>query len=548
MLSVVGLILFAQYWTSSAWVLLSLFPGWFLLGFCAGEESKETLENGMTDWITGIAIPLTLGLIAFGVFQTSSAWPLIFAIVALAGAAFGYRGAMEENMKAEMAISPQLTGTTDLSPLRKAWNEWWAGRNQWLTKVVQNILGLAFVLSFFLFISFSTRSTVLYPTPGGPGVRASFVSFGTPSPWFELSQNAGGTTGPGVQWRILWYSSANVVMLLGLLAYWISFQIEKAKPDFKPSRFSSPTAVFSMVGAVAVLCIILGHFPLLLPEWKQKLTGASQTSLQSAIAADDVDRVKQWLSPGTPINQRDTSGRTPLEHAIIAGRERIVAFLVLRGADPLQRDAQGKTPLMLAIENNQALVVRMLLDMETLSHDKDFQFRISRIDSDLKPDTDFSVMRFDAGLATADPDGVTPDMIAAALGHTSIFQMIAMQRLCDDFDSMGRSWISHAIENRREAFLVEVFDAVNSQIPQLPPNHNSGSRITPELLAHADASGRLPLAHARELGFIAVAERIEAFCRLTIEKCDRDLAASPDYAHYNNKTRAMCLKALGESQ
>ena len=76
----------------------------------------------------------------------------------------------------------------------------------------------------------------------------------------------------------------------------------------------------------------------------------------------------------------------------------------------------------------------------------------------------------------------------------------------------------------------------------------SGSRITPELLAHADASGRLPLAHARELGFSAVAERIEAFCRLTIEKCDRDLAASPDYADYNNKTRAMCLKALGESQ
>ncbi len=172
---------------------------------------------------------------------------------------------------------------------------------------------------------------------------------------------------------------------------------------------------------------------------------------------------------------------------------------------------------------------------------------MTRIDSDLKPYADFSVMRFDSGIDAADQDGVTPDMKAAALGHTAIFQLIAMLRLCDDFDTMGRSWISHAIEDHREAFLVEIFDGGNSQIPQQPPNQGSGSRITPELLAHADASGRLPLAYARELGLPAVAERIEAFCRTTIEKCDRDLAASPDYADYNNKTRELCLKALGES-
>ncbi len=77
----------------------------------------------------------------------------------------------------------QPVHVADLSPLRKAWNEWWAGRNLWLTKAVQNILGLTFVLSFVLFISFSTQSTVDDPTPGGPGVRATFVSFGTPSHW-----------------------------------------------------------------------------------------------------------------------------------------------------------------------------------------------------------------------------------------------------------------------------------------------------------------------------------------------------------------------------
>ncbi len=786
MLSVMGLIFFAQVWTDSAWVLCSTFPVWFGIGYLAGEESKKKTSNGAADWIAGIALPLTLGLIAYGIYQTNNAWPLVYLMAAIAGAGAGY-GAATDNDSDEItteesevatkentgsAVAPidvvdtEQRGTDNSShvsdssiavprqqeaaqsvrraeqgPLRKAWNEFWAGRNLWLTKVVQSILGLAFVLAFFLFISFSTRSTVVYPTPGGPGVRATFVSFGTPSPWFELSQNAGGTTGYGFQWRILWYSSANVVMLLGLLAYWITYQIEKAKPDFKSSRFGSPTAVTLMVGAVAVLCILVGHLPLLMPEWKQTLVGdartplliavekgngeevqsllndgadpnqqlqkglnsplwwavangdseifealitaqasvnfknefgvtplmlasacgdislvgallsegaqvnaqdtvtidtfsvsartgeipwpgqrltplmlaansgyrdvvemllqagadaslrnaagqaaaemalsrnyrdvhhqilgsmrpaiekppgdinaevqpATEASLHAAIAADDVDRVKQWLNLGSPINQRDATGRTPLELAIIAGRERIVAFLVLKGADTLQRDAQGKTPLLLAIENQQAPVVRMLLDMERLSYDKEFQFRMTRIDSDLKPDADFSVMRFDSGIDTADSDGVTPDMKAAALGHSSIFQMIAMQHLCDDFDTMGRSWISHAIENRREAFLVEMFDGVNSQIPQLPPNHGSGSRITPELLAHADASARLPLAYARELGLTAVAEQIEKFCRLTIEKCDRDLAASPDYADYNNKTRELCLKAMKPS-
>jgi len=209
------------------------------------------------------------------------------------------------------------------------------------------------------------------------------------------------------------------------------------------------------------------------------LQPATETSLHAAIADDDVDRVKKCLSQGVPVNWRDSTGRTPLELSIIAGRERIVAFLVLRGADTLKCDAQGRIPLILAIENGKAPVVRMLLDMEQVSYDRAIQFRMTRIDSDLMPETDFSVIRFDVGLDTADQDGVTPYMKAAALGHTGIFQMIALQHVCDGFDAKGRSWISHAIENRREALLVEVFDEVNSQIPQPPPNHGSGSRITP---------------------------------------------------------------------
>ncbi|MBC7965989.1 MAG: ankyrin repeat domain-containing protein [Fuerstia sp.] len=394
LLSVMGLILFAQVWTDSAWVLCSLFMVWFGIGFVEGEDSKKKTLNGAADWIAGIALPLTLGLIAYGIYQTNNAWPLVYLMAVIAGAGAGYSASTEDDSdektsdetevaakdSAITAAAPieladtEQRGTdklphvpeTDvviqrpastappvhgakLSPLRKAWNEFWAGRHLWLTKAVQNVLGLAFVLSFFLFISFSTRSTIVYPTPGGPGVRATFVSFGTPSPWFEFSQNAGGTTGYGFQWRILWYSSAIVVMLLGLLAYWISFQIEKAKPDFKPSRFSSPTAVFSMVGAVAVLCIILGHLPLLMPEWKQKLTGDPRPALLIATENGNAEEVKSLLKQGADPNQQLPEGlNSPLWWAVANGDSEIFEALITAQASVDFKNDVGVTPLMLA--------------------------------------------------------------------------------------------------------------------------------------------------------------------------------------------------------
>jgi len=267
------------------------------------------------------------------------------------------RGTDESPQASETIVAVQRRAGTalpvraaKLSTLRKAWNEWWAGRHLWLTKAVQNILRLAFVLSFVLFISFSTQSTVVYPTPGGSGVRATFVSFGTPSPWFELSQNAGGITGHEFQWKILWYSSANVVMLLGLLAYWISFQIEKAKPDFKPHRFGSPTAVFSMVGAVAVLCIILGHFPLLLPEWKQKLTGNPRTPLVIAAENGNAENVKSLLTHGAdPIQQLPQGFNSPLWWAFANGDSEIIDTLIAAQADVDFENSDGVTPLMVMV-------------------------------------------------------------------------------------------------------------------------------------------------------------------------------------------------------
>ena len=95
LLSVMGLILFAQVWTDSVWVLCSLFVVWSWLGYGAGDETTKKTLNGAADWIAGIALPLTLGLIAYGIFQTNSAWPLVYLFAVIGGAGSGYGTATE---------------------------------------------------------------------------------------------------------------------------------------------------------------------------------------------------------------------------------------------------------------------------------------------------------------------------------------------------------------------------------------------------------------------------------------------------------------------
>ena len=103
LLSVMGLILFAQAWTDSVWVLCSLFVVWFGIGYAEGDESKKKTLNGAADWIAGISVPLTMGLIGYAVFQTNSAEPLFYLIAVICGAGVGYSTATEDEEADEEA-------------------------------------------------------------------------------------------------------------------------------------------------------------------------------------------------------------------------------------------------------------------------------------------------------------------------------------------------------------------------------------------------------------------------------------------------------------
>ncbi len=90
-----------------------------------------------------------------------------------------------------------------------------------------------------------------------------------------------------------------------------------------------------------------------------------------------------------------------------------------------EQDSAGRTPLLLAVEKGHVAVVRLLLDLESLPFDKDVQFRMTRIDSKLTPESDFSHFRFESGIDIPDLNGISPYMKAAELGNYEIFMLLA---------------------------------------------------------------------------------------------------------------------------
>jgi Ankyrin repeats (many copies) len=87
---------------------------------------------------------------------------------------------------------------------------------------------------------------------------------------------------------------------------------------------------------------------------------AQTAPLQSAAAAGDIVRTTALLDEGTPLNERDELGRTPLMLAVVQSRLDVVRLLLDRGADPNIADNAGRTPLQHAKQANSAEIAAML--------------------------------------------------------------------------------------------------------------------------------------------------------------------------------------------
>jgi len=100
-------------------------------------------------------------------------------------------------------------------------------------------------------------------------------------------------------------------------------------------------------------------------EWRQNLVKKvmdKQGGLIPDAAAGDMDSVKELLSSGADVNERNSRGMTALMAAAHKGNMELAKLLVEKGANVNARSNKGSTPLMAAVQSGNKELVKFLLD------------------------------------------------------------------------------------------------------------------------------------------------------------------------------------------
>ncbi|KAK8049555.1 hypothetical protein PG994_011285 [Apiospora phragmitis] len=107
----------------------------------------------------------------------------------------------------------------------------------------------------------------------------------------------------------------------------------------------------------------IGSFnPLTENDWTEMAYVGNTARLCQAIVDEDLEHVEEWLSQDeADPNQRDYTGRTPLQLAVSSSTPEIVKCLVDHGAWLVPRLADGRTRLHLAAARGSVEIIRILL-------------------------------------------------------------------------------------------------------------------------------------------------------------------------------------------
>ncbi|KAH1375251.1 hypothetical protein KXW98_005362 [Aspergillus fumigatus] len=116
----------------------------------------------------------------------------------------------------------------------------------------------------------------------------------------------------------------------------------------------------------------IGSFnPITETDWTDMAYVGNTAGLCQAIVDNDVEGVKQWLSPDFDVNRRDFTGRTPLHLAVMTSTPEIVQCLVDHGARLVARLADGRTALHLAAARGHVEIIRILLTKSEENEDEE---------------------------------------------------------------------------------------------------------------------------------------------------------------------------------
>ncbi len=110
-----------------------------------------------------------------------------------------------------------------------------------------------------------------------------------------------------------------------------------------------------------------------------KKLGTSESRLGEALtkAAEkkDAEKVKMFLEDGANVNSRDSSGNTPLMHAVMQEDRESAKLLVDAGADVNLNNQAGVTPLIFAVDKGNTELIQFLIEKGAELEKKDAQGR-----------------------------------------------------------------------------------------------------------------------------------------------------------------------------
>lgn len=117
----------------------------------------------------------------------------------------------------------------------------------------------------------------------------------------------------------------------------------------------------------------IGSFhPLTDDDWTEMAYVGNTARLCQAIVDGDVEHVQDWLKQeGADPNQRDYTGRTPLQLAVMSSTPEIVQVLIDAGARIVARMVDGRTALHLAAMRGEAAMVKALLVKSEANEEKE---------------------------------------------------------------------------------------------------------------------------------------------------------------------------------
>ncbi|KAK3744481.1 hypothetical protein QZH41_012894 [Actinostola sp. cb2023] len=104
---------------------------------------------------------------------------------------------------------------------------------------------------------------------------------------------------------------------------------------------------------------------------KPKALAEQAKKLRESVATGNVKMVRELISGGASVNQKDPNGWTLLHLAASRGQERALRVLLEEGGDPLVKDSVGGfTAMHYAAMHGRTRICRLLLDYEGLDSKK----------------------------------------------------------------------------------------------------------------------------------------------------------------------------------